>query len=89
MQVTDRMKNNKHIVYERSYYSNTDYITEKECIHCDKCNKCLYYTYIYLNKITDKYKYTDISEFKCPCPSILLKDILDKKLHSIILSYLL
>lgn len=89
MQVTDRIIDGKHIVYESSFYSNSDYIIKKDCIKCNNCNLCIFDTYIYLNKITDKYKYVDINVFKCPCPSLILKYIPDKTLHSMILQYLL
>ena len=89
MQVSDRMNGAKHILYRRSCYFNTDYIVERDCNKCIKCDKCIYSTYIYLNKLTDAYKYVDINEFQCPCPTVILKDIEDKKLHTTILKYLL
>jgi hypothetical protein len=89
MQVTNRMNGDKHVLYSRSLCFNTEYIVEKDCSKCDKCDKCIYSTYIYLIDLTDKYKYIDIREFQCPCPTIILKDIVDKKLHKMILKYLL
>ena len=88
MQVTNRMNGEKHILYSRSYYFNTDYTVERDCCKCDKCDKCIYSTINYLHTFSNKYKYIDTTNFQCPCPSVLLKYII-KDLCHIVLNYLL